>query len=90
MNEATSEAKCLRSGLPETPPWREDAEEGTATGCDTARVLALLTTLVGLLAALAGIGCGATAYSRTHAEHADVPLWPAMHRGGQASAASFR
>jgi hypothetical protein len=61
-----------------------DAEEGTATGCDTARVLALLTTFVGLLAVLAGIGCGAAAYSRTHAEHADVPLWPAMHRGGQA------
>jgi hypothetical protein len=50
------------------------AEEVTATGCDTARVLAPLTTLVGLLAVLAGIGCGATAYSRTHAEHADVPL----------------
>lgn len=30
------------------------------------------------------IGCGATAYSRTYAEHADVPLWPALHRAGQA------
>lgn len=59
-------------------------EEVTATGCDTARVLALLTTLLGLLAVLAGIGCGATAYSRTYAEHADVPLWPAMYRAGQA------
>ncbi len=48
--------------------------EATSTGCDAARVLALLTTLVGLLAVLAGIGCGATAYSRTHAEHANVPL----------------
>jgi hypothetical protein len=78
-----SEAGCLRSGLPETPPWREARSEVTTTGCDTARVLALLTTLVGLLAVLAGIGCGATAYSRTHAKHADVPLWPALHRAGQ-------
>jgi hypothetical protein len=60
------------------------AEEVTATGCDTVRVLALLTTLIGLLAVLAGIGCGVTAYSRTHAEHADVPLWPALYRAGQA------
>jgi hypothetical protein len=59
-------------------------EEVTATGCDTVRVLALLTTLIGLLAVLAGIGCGVTAYSRTHAEHADVPLWPALYRAGQA------
>lgn len=58
--------------------------EATSTGCDTARVLALLTTLVGLLAVLAGIGCGATAYSRTHAEHANIPLWPTLHRAGQA------
>lgn len=58
-------------------------QEGTATGCETARVLALLTTLVGLLAVLAGIGCAATAYSRTHAEHADGPLWPTLHRAGQ-------
>jgi hypothetical protein len=81
--------KPLRSWMPEERPpgdtaMARGAEEVTATGCDTARVLALLTTLVGLLAVLAGIGCGATAYSRTHAEHADVPLWPAMHRAGQA------
>jgi hypothetical protein len=36
-----------------------------------------------LLAVLAGIGCGAAAYNRTYAEHADVPLWPALHRARQ-------
>jgi hypothetical protein len=60
------------------------AEEITVAGCDTAWVLALLTTLVGLLAVLAGIGCGAMAYSRTYAEHAAVPLWPELHRARQA------
>jgi len=33
---------------------------------------------------LAGIICAAMAYSRTYADHAKVPLWPALHRAKQA------
>lgn len=54
------------------------------TGCNTARMLAFLITLIGLVTVLAGVGSGATAYSRIYAEHADVLLWPALHRTRQA------
>lgn len=53
-------------------------------------MLALLTTIVGLLTVLAGIGCAWTAYSRTHAEHADGPLWPLLHNVGQAARRLWR
>lgn len=46
-------------------------------------MLALLTTIFGLLTTGAGIGCAWAAFSRSHAEHGDGPLWPAVHRGGQ-------
>jgi hypothetical protein len=74
----------VTAAFTEAQPWAGGAEGVTVTGCDTAQVLAFLTMLIGLLAVLAGIGCAATAYSRTHAEHADVPLWPTLHRTDQA------
>lgn len=49
----------------------------------TLLMVALSCTVLGLLMVVAGIGFGWTAYTRTHAEHAGVPLWPRLHRARQ-------